>query len=134
MPQMLVNARKFIDAIPAYQGLYDEESMRGEFHRMMEDGLLLIAEENGIHLGGVGAAVTPFFINQNLKIAGERFWWVEPNERAQGVGKALFEAIFAAAKEAGCDFLMMLSLADSVSQLYKRLGFTEVEHIYLRRL
>lgn len=134
MPQMLANARKFIDTTPYREFPYDEESMRSEFVSMMEHGLCVIAEEDDIHLGGVGAVKGPLFLDKRVSIAGERFWWVEPNERAAGVGKALLQAIHVAAKEAGCTYLMMLSLDDAADKLYAKLGFDEVEHAFMKRL
>lgn len=132
---MLENARRFIDATPYKDIPYDEESMREEFLAMMECGLCIVAEIDGKHLGGVGAVKAPLFFNRSLFCAGERFWWIAPDERAAGIGKALLQAIHVAAKEAKCNFLMMLSLADpSVDRIYMKLGFTEVEHSFLREL
>jgi GNAT superfamily N-acetyltransferase len=135
MPQMLANARKFIDKTPYKDFPYDEESMRDEFLSMMECGLCVIAEVDGIHVGGVGAVKAPLFLNKKTFVAGERFWWVVPDDRARGVGKALLKEIHVAAKKAGCDYLMMLSLADpTIDQIYLGLGFTEVEHSFMKRL
>lgn len=134
LPQMLENARRFIDSTPYKDIPYDEESMRGEFLTMMEDGLCIVAEVDGKHLGGVGAVKAPLFFNRSIQVAGERFWWVTPDDRAAGVGKSLLKAIHEAAKDAKCEYLMMLSLADSVGQIYLKLGFTEVERGYLKRL
>jgi GNAT superfamily N-acetyltransferase len=132
---MLANAQTFIDAT-AYKGLYDQESMRFSFLQMMEDGLCIVdAEEDGTHLGGVGAIKAPFFFNHAKSFAYERFWWVVPGDRGKGVGKGLLKAIHEAAKDAGCEYLMMISLNDlTVDGMYKQLGFTEVEHAHLKRL
>ena len=135
MPQMLVNARTFIDS-SAYKGLCDDESMRLALTQMMEDGLLLVdAEEDGTHLGGIGCIKSPMFFNQSIAVANERFWWVKPDKRAVGVGRGLLAAIVVAAQDAGCQKLMMLSLASpEVDEIYKRLGFAETEHCFMRDL
>lgn len=131
---MLANARKFIDSTPYKDIPFDEEAMSNAFLQMIEDGLCIVAEVDGHHLGGIGAVKGPIFFNNSVNVANERFWWIEPSERAAGVGKALLKAIHEAAKKAKCDYLMMLSLADSVGQIYLNLGFSEVERMYLKRL
>lgn len=131
---MLQNARTFIDATPYKALAFDEDSMRAEFLLMMESGLCFIAEENGIHAGGIGAVKQPLFFNKDISIAGERFWWVEPSARAGGAGKELLAALFTAAKEMHCDYMMMLSLDPQIDKLYIKLGFEEVEHGFFKRL
>lgn len=132
---MLANARRFIDATPYSEIEFCEDSMREEFLAMMESGMCIVAEIDGHHLGGVGAVKSPLFFNKKTQVAGERFWWVEPGERAAGVGKALFASLHVAAKKNGCEYLMMLSLADpKTDQLYLKLGFKEVEHCFWSRL
>ena len=132
LPQMMVNARKFIDSIPAYKDIpYDPESMKAEFLKMMEAGLCIVAEEDGTHLGGIGACLGPLFLNKSIQIAGERFYWVVPDERAAGIGKGLFQAFHKAAKASGAKYLMMISLADErTDALYKKLGMIETEHCF----
>ncbi len=134
---MLGNARKFIDSTPYKDFPYDEESMTEAFHQMMEDGLCFVVtgEDGETHLGGVGAVRGPLFFKRSATIASERFWWVVPDDRGAGVGKLLLKKLFEASKAQGCEFLMMVSLADQkVDAIYKATGFTETEHCFLRAL
>jgi GNAT superfamily N-acetyltransferase len=135
---MLVNARKFIDSTKYKDFPYDAESMESEFLQMMEDGLTVIAEHDGVHLGGAGAVKGPLFFNRAVSIAYERFFWVEPGERAGGVGKALFAALKAASKAAGCRYRNMIALENEafpyVDALYRKDGLELAEHSYIGEL
>lgn len=135
MPQMLLNARKFIDTTVYKDIPYNQDSMRDAFLQMLEDGLLLVAEENGVHLGGVGAVRGPLYLNDRISIAQERFWWVEPSERSAGIGKGLLIAIEKAAKDAGCAYLCMIALANTgVEKVYEKFGYSLSEMNYLKAL
>lgn len=137
IPQMLVNARRFIDSTPYKDFPYDDASMTEAFHQMMEDGLcfVVVGEDGETHLGGVGAVKGPLFFKRDANVASERFWWVVPDDRGVGVGKLLLKKLFQAAKEQDCQFLMMISLADlKVDAIYKSMGMTETEHCFLRAL
>lgn len=137
IPQMLVNGETFTKA--AYPNIpYHAPSFNNCITQMRNDKLLLIAEEDGIHLGGVGAVRGPLFINESLFAASERFWWVKPDKRAGGVGKALLAAIELAAAQARCDFLCMIALHNTdlplVDGFYKAFGHSPSEHIYMKAL
>lgn len=137
MPQMLQCAWQFLDTTPYSHIPYDDASMTREFIRMMDCGLCILAMEGDTVIGGVGAVKGGMFFNESVSVAGERFWWVAPQARGNlsRVGFSLLLAISGAAKAAGCEYLMMLSLADdSVDKIYSKLGFTEVERGFLRKL
>lgn len=137
IPQILKNGRTFTESI-GYDGIeYDEAEMLEATRQMMADGLLVIAEVDGIHLGGVGALRTPVFMSKSV-LAMERFWWVVPDQRAYGVGKALLFAFEKAAKEAGCTHVAMIALENAdlpkVSALYQKAGYAPSEHTFMKRL
>ena len=132
---MLANAQRFISATPYSDIPFDEQSMEDAFVLMMECGLCIIdVDAEGNHLGGAGAIKGPLYFNNNVQIAMERFWWVVPDERAKGVGKALYQALESSAKDAGCTHLMMIGLDNEVYQLYERLGFKKTEEVFIKRL
>lgn len=131
---MLANARKFIDSTFYKEIPFVEADMEDAFMQMMEDGLCVVAEVDGIHVGGVGAIKGPIFFNKGIAVSLERFLWVVPDERAGGIGKALLEAIEDAARKAKCDYLNMISLDENVSKIYVKRGFTVVEHMHMKRL
>lgn len=137
IPQVLANGRTFSEA--AYPEVpYDADSFIHCVKQMMSDGLLIIAEEDGIHLGGVGAVSGPIEINHSLKGASEKFWWVKPDQRAAGVGGALMVAFEDACRNAGCYSYSMIALHDValpiVDGFYKKSGLRLAEHIYMKVL
>jgi GNAT superfamily N-acetyltransferase len=138
IPQMLVNAQTFIAATAYREIPFCEASMTKAFQQMIEDGLCIVAEIDGYHLGGVGAVKGPTFLNNGVVAAQERFWWVVPDERAYGVGKALLMALHHHAKQAGCEYLMMIALHNEelpkVDAAYIKSGFVPSEVTYLKRL
>jgi L-amino acid N-acyltransferase YncA len=139
MPQMLANTQKFIDTIPLVKSIpFDPESMTRAFEQMMEDGLVFVAEVDGVHLGGCGAVKGPLFTNASIQVASERFWWVEPGERAGGVGKALFGTLVNAAKQANCYYLAMIALHNDalplVEGMYLKAGMSPLERTYIKVL
>ena len=137
IPQILANGKTF--ATSAYPGIpFDEETFFGCVMQMMNDGLLIVAEENGEHFGGVGAIKGPLFINTSVSIAMERFWWVKPEHRASGIGRDLLKALEAAAKEQGCARVLMIALHNDelpfVDGFYKKFGYAPMEHFYAKVL
>ena len=135
IPQMLANTVKFLQATPYKYLEFVPGDMQEELLAMMNSNLCFIAEADGVHLGGVGAVISPLFINNKILIAAERFWWVDPDSRDTGVGKSLFVAIYTAAKTVGCDYLTMFSLADpAVDKLYERAGMVKTDHTWMAKL
>lgn len=137
IPQIIENGKAFTEA--AYPAIpYDQASFERCTRQMMACKLLIVAEEEGVHLGGVGAIAGPLFINENILGASERFWWVKPDQRAGGIGKALLSALEVAAKDAGCKYLSMIALHDQhfplVDGFYKKMGHRPSEHIYMKAL
>lgn len=135
VPQMLVNTQRFINETPYKDLELVNHDMQEELLAMINCGLCFVADQDGTHLGGVGAIKSPLFINHSIKMASERFWWVDPEHRDSGVGKSLFLAIYTAAKAESCDYLTMFSLADpAVDKLYERAGMKKTDHTWMMKL
>jgi GNAT superfamily N-acetyltransferase len=137
IPQILVNGRRFVESLK-YEFEYDPAEMEKAARQMMADGLLVIAvDDDGAHLGGVGAIRQPVFMSKSV-LAMERFFWVVPDQRAGGIGKALFYAFEKCAKESGCTDVAMIALEDEslhkVDALYRKAGYAPFEHTYMKRL
>lgn len=66
------------------------------------------------------------------RIAGEVFWWMEPEHR--GAGLRLFVRAQRWAKERGAQFFQLVAPSPQVAQMYRRLNFTEVETAFQRAL
>lgn len=116
---------------------YDPVSMMQTFAAMLEHGLLLIAEQDGAILGGIGGLKFNMFFNADTLCACERFWWLDPNYRNSRVGLELLIGIEAAALQAGCQYWLMLALEGDngrADTIYRRFGYQPVERAYLKSL
>jgi GNAT superfamily N-acetyltransferase len=69
-------------------------------------------------------------------LAVETFWYVLPESHGFGIGKQLFSAFRAWAKDEKCDFTAMIHLVDSypdsLEDFYIRSGYKLVEKHYLK--
>jgi GNAT superfamily N-acetyltransferase len=90
---------------------------------LAKDGLLL-AERDGETVGMLGFIVHSHFISGEL-VAGEVFWWMEPEFRGEGL--KLLEETKRRARLAGAKYLHMIAPNERVSRLYRHLGFEFVE-------
>lgn len=104
---------------------------------LAENHVLLLAEHEGQVVGMVGLFVAPFMFNAAKLGAYEVVWWVEPEGRTTGAGKALLSAIQPACEARGCHSIQMVHLHNSPPQaamLYERAGFRHTESSYTKTL
>ena len=87
------------------------------------DGLLC-AERDGAIVGMLGFIIHDHFISGE-KVAGEVFWWMEPEHRGDGL--KLLDETKRRAKAVGAKYLHMIAPSERVSRLYKILGYEWVE-------
>jgi GNAT superfamily N-acetyltransferase len=99
-------------------------------HLLGVDGLLL-SERNGQIIGMLGFIIHDHFISGE-KVAGEVFWWVEPEYR--GGGLRLLREMEKRARAAGCKCMHMISPDPRVDNLYRCLGYEYVEATYQKAL
>jgi GNAT superfamily N-acetyltransferase len=99
-------------------------------HLVLNKGLLL-SERQGEICGMFGYFVYPHFMSGEV-VAGEVFWWVEPEHRGEGV-KLLKEAE-KRAKSSGAKRMQMIAPDDRIGMLYKRLGYEFVESSYQKTI
>lgn len=99
--------------------------------QLIQVGVLLVSERAGELVGMIGLALFDHFLSAE-RIAGEVFWWVEPEQRGEGV--KLLRAAEQHAKAAGAIRLQMIAPDDRVGGLYLRLGYGFVESAYQKTL
>lgn len=109
---------------------YDPESLERTLAHLIESdtGVVVIGEH-----GAAGGMVHPHPFNHAITVGQELFWWSEGGE-----GLALFDALEAAAREAGAVYWTMITLEairpQATGKLYERRGYRPLEHSYIKRL
>jgi GNAT superfamily N-acetyltransferase len=95
------------------------------------EGCIFVSEQGSKVTGMIGAYlyVHPF---SGENIAGEAFWWVEPEYRGGGVKLMLEVEKWARAK--GADRLTMIAPSPKVETLYQALGYGKLETHYQKDL
>lgn len=126
-------------ATTSYAGWADfnPETVEALAANLTENHVMLIAEHDGQAVGMVGLFVAPFMFNADRTAAYEVVWWVDPEGRATGAGRALLEAVEPACRAKGCHAVQMVHLANSPPQaaaLYERAGYAHTESSYTRTL
>lgn len=132
-PAMLVFARHFYESLPYADIEYDEDSCIAWLAVMRRDGVLLLAESDGLPAGFAGGMFTPFIFNINVRVGGELMWWIEPEHRGSGIGLKLLKALENAAYTAGARRWSMIAIegtAERVSRIYDQMGYTASERTY----
>lgn len=104
---------------------------------LIDTGVMLVAEYGGEVIGMAGLYVGPFMFNDAARGAYEVVWWVSPDSRGAGAGKALMAAIEASCREKGCNIIQMVTLATSpahAGNVYESLGYRHSETSYTKVL
>jgi hypothetical protein len=111
---------------------FDEASFRNALLKLLDVRGLLVEGEPPFAMAGVFAA--PSFFNAGALMAGEMFWWCEPEHR----GQADLHALEACARGMGAKVMHMSCLEalrpEAVGKLYERAGYKPVDHLYYKRL
>lgn len=117
---------------------YCEDSMEETFSRMIEAGTLIVADHNGVVAGGIGGVCAPYFINRNVRMMIENFWWVAPEYRKGLTGIRLLTAFESRARDLSCKYVYMLAMehmgVDVIESMYLRLGYKPAERGYIKRV
>jgi GNAT superfamily N-acetyltransferase len=93
-------------------------------HQLLAKDGLLVAELDGESIGMLGFILHVHFISGEL-VAGEVFWWMEPEHRGHGL--KLVEEAKRRARKAGAKYLHMIAPSERVARLYRHLGYEFVE-------
>lgn len=115
-----------------------EESLLNTFSQLYVSGILLVVEHEGKIIGTAAAFIAPLYWNHSYLQGLEAFWWIDPEHRKCGVGRALREQLQVVAKAKGVKFWNMIALKESmhdeVCQQYEKDGMTHVETVYMKVL
>jgi RimJ/RimL family protein N-acetyltransferase len=107
------------------------EKMEELARQLAQNGCLVVSERGGRIVGMLGYVIFPHFLSGEL-VAGEVFWWVEPEDRGEGL--KLLRAAEDRARSFGAKNFQMIAPNDRVGALYERLGYRRVETSFQRPL
>jgi GNAT superfamily N-acetyltransferase len=96
-----------------------------------EDALALVSEIDGDVVGVLGMLVTshPY---SGERVASEIVWWVNPNQRGDGVKMLLYAERWA--REKGAVVIQMIAPDRRLEQFYERVDYVPVERAYQKRI
>lgn len=134
-PQLVEMGRRFWAESPYHELLPENpERMSGLLSQLLNGaGGVLVADEDGTLIGMIGYIVFDHPMSGE-RVAGEAFWWVQPERRGSRAAGALLSKAEEAARAAGARKMQMVAPTERVGKLYERLGFQYVESTYQRSL
>lgn len=115
----------------AYGKWADDETVYKLVVRLLNDPdkVFLLYEDKGFLAG-----ITNTFLLGPQQMAIELGWYVNPESRGDGVGKALIEAFEDWAKIMDCKLITMISIDDEVSNYYVKRGYKLYERTYMKEM
>jgi RimJ/RimL family protein N-acetyltransferase len=134
-------ARNFLASTPMGEMIpFDEEAFKVFYANAMNNPDLgaWIAEYDGKAIGGAGALAFPMYFNPAYVSVQEIWWWLEPEARGKGAGKAMYRELEKWAAEKGAKALIMVALENGkihkFESLYARQGFKPMERTFFREV
>ena len=113
---------------------YSPEHADVHFHTFLNTpGILaLCAEENGRIVGMIAGVASAIIFAKELAMQ-EMVWYVEPTSRKCGLH--LLREFEKRSTELGVHYVMMIGMSgDPIISLYSRLGYTETQNVFMKRL
>ncbi len=132
IPRILEMGHRFNSESP-YRSVLQvtDRAMELLAHKLIPQGWLLLAEANEEIVGMIGFYVYPHFLSGEV-VAGEIFWWMEPEHR--GAGKQLMKAAEDEARRCGAKSMQMIAPDPRVGKLYERAKYQYLETSYIKPL
>jgi len=132
LPLVRDMALKFLENTE-YNKHFSMEKLTAVIEELILDGgstkIIILCEDKGMIVG----IVNPFLYGTKL-VATELGWWVEPEERKNGVGESLLKAFEFWAHKVGCSMITMISLDDELGQYYEKKGYKLYERAYMKEI
>ncbi len=117
---------------------YDVDTMADTTADLIDNDVVLYAEDDGNVVGLLCVMISPFLMNRNYLSACEWGFYVDAEYRSSGLGIALIRRAEEILKEKKVTFFTLVSLANlrpaAVGRFYERLGFRHVESDYVKEL
>lgn len=101
---------------------------------LIDKGIVLIAEVNGVPAGSIAAYTYPLLFNHSARVFHEQWLWVNPRYRKSGVGGSLINALEKEVQGRGglISFLMALP-GSNFGKMAEKLGYSRGETMYFKR-
>ncbi len=117
---------------------YDTESVIEMTEQLIDNGIVLYAEDENEIVALMLVIITPCLMNKNYMMAVEWVFYVDPDYRRSGLGVKLIAAAEHILQQRHVKFFTMVSLThvtpDAANQLYETLGFEHSEANYTKEL
>lgn len=131
----LVMGRVFWKESPIAHRPYNEEGIKTLLKRLIDDNSMIVAEHEGTTVGAIGILITDNHFDPTLKVAVEVFWYMAPELREVGLGKAMLEAAESLAKARGVEMMSMGTMSnEKADTMLKNNGYVLTERTYTRNL
>jgi len=134
IPRLVEMGRRFIRE-SSYRGriAINGNALKRLMVRLIETpaSAVFVSELDGRVIGMVGVHLYGHPMSEEL-VAGEAFWWVEPE--ARGGGLKLLRRAESWAKNMGAVHMQVIAPNDRVARAYKARGYDKLEEHYQRSL
>lgn len=136
IPRLVEMGLRFVDE-SSYRGRLEANAV--QMMRLMDwlidddDGLLLVSEREGKIVGMLGAFIYTQPISGE-RIAGEAFWWMEPEHRKGGDGLKLARTLEDWGRSRGAERATLIAPTEDVGRVCAGLGYGRLETHYQKDL
>jgi GNAT superfamily N-acetyltransferase len=141
VPEYADMAMEFISSNPlAHIAKADKDEVSNFLLEALDkEAAIIILAEHGNNIAGIcGAMIYPIYYAPSVLVGSELWWFVKPEYRGSMAGKMMREAIEDWSKSNGAQAMLMVALENekinAVGRLYKRHGYTPMEHTYMKGL
>ena len=132
IPRIVAMGKLFRESTPYSMFIGENSNRMAELAKTLIAGHgVLVSERDGQLTGMLGFLRYSHFISGD-PLAGEVFWWVDPDRRGEGV-KLLIE-MERRAKQDGAKFVQMIAPSKKVAGFYGKMGYEYVEETWQKNL
>ena len=137
IPSLLVLGEQFADFAP-FGIEYSPEGTAAFITALLDAGLVLVAEQDGVVIGGLLGALAPLWYSPATLAASELAWWVAPEHRGGRSAIQLLKGFESWARECGAKLVVLsdLRVGDDypAGQLFERLGYRVSERAHTKEI
>lgn len=132
IPWLCNELREFAARYPTNLELYPgDREASAKLAWMIENHIVLVAEDDGVLCGCIAAVVTPHMLNSKIIASQCMWWWVPEVNRGRGIGRHLLAAIVSEARKIADIFSIGVecdSAADTT--VMEAAGFRKLERVF----